>query len=252
MRFDILTLFPTMFEGPMTESILKRARESGLIQVHLHNIRDYATDKHRTTDEPPAGGGGGMVMKVEPLVHAIEAARGDDRCPVILTSAQGRPFNQTVAKELVQYPRILVVCGRYEGVDERAIQLVITDEISIGDFVLTGGELAAMVMVDAISRLVPGVLGAQWGADEDSYATGLLEYPQYTRPPEYRGLRIPEVLTSGNHQAVEKWRRQESLRRTWQRRPDLLHTAPLTDKDRWFLATLAEEDLKEQSGNNIQ
>lgn len=251
MRFDILTLFPTMFEGPMTESILKRAQENGLVQVQLHNIRDYATDKHRTTDEPPAGGGGGMVMKVEPLVSAIEAVRGDDACPVILTSAQGRPFNQMVAKELVQYPRILVVCGRYEGVDERAIQLAITDEISIGDFVLTGGELAAMVMVDAVSRLVSGVLGAQWGADEDSYATGLLEHPQYTRPPEYRGLRIPEVLTSGNHQAVEKWRRQESLRRTWQRRPDLLHTAPLTDKDRWFLATLAEEDIKEQGGNNI-
>lgn len=249
MRFDILTLFPAMFEGPMTESILKRAQDNNLIQIHYHNIRDYTTDKHKTTDEPPAGGGGGMVMKVEPLVSAIEAVRGEDKCPVILTSAQGRTFTQAVAKELAQYPRLIVVCGRYEGVDERVIQLAITDEISIGDFVLTGGELAAMVMVDAISRLVPGVLGAQWGAEEDSHATGLLEYPQYTRPPEFRGLSIPEVLTSGNHQAVEKWRRQQSLRRTWQRRPDLLQTAPLTDKDRWFLAELAEEDVEHHQAN---
>lgn len=241
MRFDIMTLFPAMFEGPMTESILKRAQEKGLIEVNLHNIRDHATDKHKTTDDTPYGGGGGMVMKVEPLVSAVEAVRGEDtHTPVILMTPQGRVFNQKIVQELAQQPRLILVCGRYEGFDERVRQTVATDEISIGDYVLTGGELAAMIIVDAVSRLVPGVLGAQWGADEDSHATGLLEYPHYTKPAEYRGLRVPDVLVSGNHAEVEKWRRRESLKRTWQRRPDLLVTADLTEVERWYLAELAK------------
>jgi tRNA (guanine37-N1)-methyltransferase len=243
MHIDILTLFPAMFEGPMTESILKRAQEKKLLAVHTHNIRDYAIDKHRTVDDTPYGGGGGMVMRAEPLVAAVEDVRGDDTAvPVILLTPQGRVFNQSVAGELAQHPRLIMVCGRYEGVDERVRQLVITDEISIGDFVITGGELGAMIIVDAVARLIPGVLGARWGAEEDSHAMGLLEYPHYTRPPEFRGLTVPDVLTGGDHGAVDTWRRREAIRRTWQRRPDLLRSANLTEAERWFLAELAESD----------
>lgn len=241
MRFDVLTLFPAMFDGPITESILKRAQAAGLIEIHRHNIRDFAYDKHQITDEPPAGGGGGMVMKVEPIVLAVESLALPPNTPVILTTPQGRVFNQNVATELAHHDRLVIICGRYEGVDERVRQLVVTDEISIGDYVLTGGELAAMVMIDAVSRLVPGVLGARWAAEEDSHATGLLEYPHYTRPAEFRGLTIPDILTSGNHQAVEAWRRQQSLRRTWQNRPDMLQHAPLSKADRAYLAQLKAE-----------
>ena len=238
MRFDVLTLFPQMFEGPMTESILKRAQESDKIQVHLHNIRDFAHDKHHVTDMPPAGGGGGMVMKVEPVVLGVESLQPKANTPVILMSPQGRVFTQNVAKELAQHPQLIFICGRYEGYDERIRDLVVTDEISIGDYVLTGGELAAMVMIDAISRLIPGVLGARWGAEEDSHATGLLEHPHYTKPAEFRGLSIPPVLTSGNHQAVEEWRRFESIRRTWERRPDMLEHIELSKKEKAFLESL--------------
>ena len=240
MRFDILTLFPTMFDGPMTESMLQKAQEKNLIEVHRHNIRDYATDKHKVTDDTPYGGGGGMVMKVDPIVAAVEDVRGEaEHVPVILMTPQGRVFNQRVAQELAEYDRLIFICGRYEGVDERVRDLVVTDEISIGDFVITGGELAAMIVVDAVSRLVPGVLGARWGAEEDSHATGLLEHPHYTRPVEFRGLGIPDVLTSGHHAEIEKWRRQESLRRTWERRPDMLENIELSKSDRKFLAELA-------------
>ncbi len=242
MRFDILTLFPAMFEGPFTESILKRAQAANLIEIHLHNIRDYATDKHHVTDDTPAGGGGGMVMKVEPLVHAIEDVHDDSTCPVILLTPQGRVFTQKVAGELARHSRLIMVCGRYEGVDERVRQLAITDEISIGDYVLTGGELAAMVVVDTVSRLISGVLGARWGAEEDSHSTGLLEHPHYTRPAEFRGLTIPTVLTSGDHGAVERWRRLESIRRTWQRRPDLLRNIQLDEEEQRFLAELAQDN----------
>ncbi len=241
MRFDILTLFPAMFDGPMTESILQKAQEKNLIEVYRHNIRDYATDKHQVTDDTPYGGGGGMVMKVDPIVAAVEDVRGaDTHTPVILMTPQGRVFNQKVATELAEHDRLIFVCGRYEGVDERVRDLVVTDEISIGDFVITGGELAAMIVIDAVSRLVPGVLGARWGAEEDSHATGLLEHPHYTRPAEFRGLGIPDVLTSGNHGEVDKWRRRESLRRTWERRPDMLENFELTKADRKFLAELAK------------
>ncbi|MBN1679107.1 MAG: tRNA (guanosine(37)-N1)-methyltransferase TrmD [Anaerolineae bacterium] len=243
MHIDILTLFPSMFDGPLTESILKRAQENGLLTIHLHNIRDYATDKHHTVDDTPYGGGGGMVMMVEPLTVAVEDVRGPDAgIPVILLTPQGRVFTQQVAQELAQYPRLVLVCGRYEGVDERVRRSAITDEISIGDYVLTGGELPAMVIVDAISRLIPGVLGARWAAEEDSHAMGLLEYPHYTRPPVFRDMVVPDVLQSGDHGAVDAWRRREAIRRTWYRRPDLLVTADLSDGERWYLADLAETD----------
>jgi tRNA (guanine37-N1)-methyltransferase len=243
MHIDILTLFLDMFDGPLTESILKRAQERDLISIQRHNIRDYTTDKHHSVDDTPYGGGGGMVMMPGPLVEAVEAVRGDDSAtPVILLTPQGRVFNQRVAEELAEHPRLILVCGRYEGVDERVRKLAITDEISIGDFVLTGGELAAMVIVDAVSRLVPGVLGARWAAEEDSHAMGLLEYPHYTRPPVFRGIAVPEILLSGDHGAVAAWRRREAIRRTWQRRPDLLLTADLREEEGWFLADLAESD----------
>ncbi len=243
MQFDILTLFPGMFEGPFTESILKRAQEKNLITLRLHDIRDHSTDKHRTVDDTPYGGGGGMVMRVEPLVATINAARaGHDAAPVILLTPQGRVFTQQVAQELVQHQRLILVCGRYEGVDERVRESAITDEISIGDFVITGGELGAMIIVDAVSRLIPGVLGARWGAEEDSHAMGLLEYPHYTRPPEFQGMRVPEILLSGDHGAIERWRREQAIRRTWQRRPDMLTNAPLTDDERRLLAKMADEN----------
>jgi tRNA (guanine37-N1)-methyltransferase len=241
MHFDILTLFPDMFTGPMTESILKRAQTNGLIEVALHDIREYTTDKHRTADDTPFGGGGGMVMKVEPLLAAIEAVKGD--APVILMSPQGRRFTQQVVNELAQHPRLVLVCGRYEGVDERVLEMVVTDEISIGDYVLTGGELPAMILVDAISRLIPGVLGDEHGAANDSHATGLLEHPHYTRPSDLDGREVPAVLLEGHHGKVTEWRRQESLRRTWQRRPDLLMSAELSEKERWLLADFAEESI---------
>ncbi len=246
MRIDVFTLFPAMFDGPLTESILKRAQENGLLNIRLHNIRDYATDKHQVTDEPPYGGGGGMVMKVEPIVSAVESVLGEALAdtPVILTTPQGRVFNQAMAKELAQYPRLAFICGRYEGVDERVRILVVTDEISIGDYVLTGGELPAMVMIDAIARHIPGVLGARWAAEEDSHATGLLEYPHYTRPPSFRGLEVPAPLLSGDHAGIERWRRQEAIRRTWLRRPDLLLKATLTEPEKYLLATLADEWLR--------
>lgn len=243
MQIDVLTLFPAMFEGPFTESILKRAQEKRLLSLHLHDIRNYTSDKHRSVDDTPYGGGGGMVMMPGPLIEAVEAVRGaDTHVPVVLLTPQGRVFTQRVAQELAQHPRLLLICGRYEGVDERVRQTVVTDEISIGDYVLTGGELAAMVIVDAVARLIPGVLGARWGAQEDSHAMGLLEYPHYTRPPEYRGLAVPDVLLAGDHAAIERWRRLEAIRRTWRRRPDLLLNAELSPEERWFLAELAEAD----------
>ena len=239
MRFDVLTLFPEMFTGPLQESIIKRAQERGLISVHLHNIRDYATGRHRVTDDAPYGGGGGMVMKPEPIFAAVEAVLGDEKgVPVILLSPQGRLFTHEVARELSRYPRLVLICGRYEGVDERVREHLATDEISIGDYVLSGGELAAMVIIDAVTRLLPGALGDPGATFEDSYAWGLLEYPHYTRPAVFRGWAVPEVLLSGNHAAIARWRREQALRRTLERRPDLLERAPLTEEDRAFLARL--------------
>ncbi len=246
MRFDIFTLFPEMFRGPFDDSIVKRARQAGIVEIVLHNIRDYAEGKHLITDDYPYGGGGGMVMKPEPIFRAVEtvlAATPDDAAsvqstPIILLSPQGRTFNQSVAWELARQPRIALICGRYEGVDERVREHLCTDEISIGDYVLSGGEIPAMVIVDAVTRLLPGALGQARGADEDSHATGLLEGPHYTRPPEFRGWRVPEVLLSGHHEQVARWRRQQALRRTWERRPDMLETAWLTQEDLDYLAAL--------------
>ncbi len=248
MRFDVLTLFPGMFTGPLEESIIKRARERGLISVYLHNIRDYAAGRHRITDDTPYGGGGGMVMKPEPIFAAVEAIlEGEEGVPIILLSPQGRLFTQEVAKELSRHPRLVLICGRYEGVDERVREHLATDEISIGDYVLSGGELAAMVIIDAVTRLLPGVLGDPGAAFEDSYAWGLLEYPHYTRPAVFRGWAVPEVLLSGNHAAIARWRREQALRRTWERRPDLLAKARLTPEDRKFLARLQAEREQAES-----
>jgi tRNA (guanine37-N1)-methyltransferase len=245
IHIDVLTLFPEMFAGPLTESILKRAQESGALRVDLHNVRDWTTDKHHTADDTPYGGGGGMIMKVEPLVAAVEAVvPAGQGIPVILMSPQGRVFTQAVAQELGAHERIALVCGHYEGIDQRAIDLVISDEISIGDYVLTGGELAAMVIIDAVTRTLPGTLGDPDAASDDSHATGLLEGPHYTRPPEFRGLKVPDTLVSGNHASIETWRRREAIRRTWRRRPEMLETAALTEKEKWFLMELAKEEIE--------
>jgi tRNA (guanine37-N1)-methyltransferase len=248
IRFDVLTLFPEMFEGFLQSSIIKRAHEKGLIETNLVNFRDYATDKHRTVDDTPYGGGGGMVLKPEPLFYAVDdlLAEVDERPPVILMSPQGTPFTQKKAEELARYSRLILLCGHYEGYDERIRQHLVTDEISIGDYVLTGGELPAMVIMDSVSRLIAGVLGNESSAAHDSFSTGLLEYPQYTRPPEFRGLKVPDILLSGHHARIERWRREQSLLRTWQRRPDLLKTAALTEEDRAFLRELERKYSHEQ------
>lgn len=241
MRYDIFTLFPAMFEGTLNESILKRAQESSLVQIEIHDIRSYTTDKHHVCDDTPYGGGGGMILKPEPIFAAVEAVLGPaDQVdhPIILLSPQGRPFSQDTASELAEHERLALICGRYEGVDERVRQHLVNDEISVGDYVLTGGELAAMIIVDAVSRQIPGVLGARWAAEDDSHATGLLEGPHYTRPSVYRGWEVPAVLCSGNHAEIERWRREQALLRTWLRRPDLLQTAELSDSDRAFLKEL--------------
>ncbi len=239
MHFDIFTLFPGMFQGPFSESILKRAQERGLLSVALHNIRDATTDKHHIVDDYPYGGGAGMVMKPEPIFASIEAVYQGG--PIILMTPQGRTFNQQIARELAQEPRISLLCGHYEGIDERVCQHLVTDEISLGDYVLTGGELAAMIIVDAVSRLMPGVL-AEGSAEDESHSNNLLEYPQYTRPPEFRGWRIPDMLLSGHHEQIARWRRKEALRKTRQRRPDLFAKLDLSSKqDMKLLKELDEE-----------
>jgi len=239
MRFDVFTLLPDVFPPYLESSILQRARQRGLIEVQVHNIRDWTHDRHHVTDDEPYAGGGGMVMKVEPVFEAVESVLGyDDCCPVILLTPQGRVFTQKVATELAAHPRLALICGRYEGVDERIRQHLATDEISIGDYVLTGGELPALILIDALTRLIPGVLGDPDGAADDSHAAGLLEYPHYTRPPEFRGWRVPEILLSGDHAKIAKWRREQSLLRTLERRPDLLETAELSEKERKFVESL--------------
>ncbi len=248
LRFDILTLFPGLFCGVFEESIVRRALDMGLVEINVHNIRDYAPGKHRITDDAPYGGGGGMVMKPEPVFLAVEAVLGHPvaskealEVPVILLTPQGRLFRQEVAAELALLPRMILICGRYEGFDERIRTHLATDEISIGDYVLSGGEIPAMVIVEAVTRLLPGALGDPLAALKDSHADGLLEYPHYTRPAEFRGLRVPEILLSGHHAEVERWRRREALRRTWERRPDLLGRARLTEEDRQFLRELGAD-----------
>lgn len=243
MRFDVFSLFPSVIQPYLQISILQRAIEKGLLEVHLHDIRSFTTDKHHITDDAPFGGGGGMVMKPEPIFTAIESVLGSPpACPVILLTPQGRTYTQQVAAELARYPHLALLCGRYEGVDERVREHLVTDEISIGDYVLTGGELPALILIDSITRLIPGALGDPDGAQDDSFASGLLEYPHYTRPAEFRGWRVPEVLLSGNHAEIARWRRQQALLRTWKRRPDLLEKTELSEADRRFLASLVREN----------
>jgi tRNA (guanine37-N1)-methyltransferase len=248
IRFEVFTLFPDIFLPYLESGILHRARKKGLVAINLHNIRDWTTDRHHVTDDLPYGGGGGMVMKPEPIFHAIESVLGDPHgCPVILLTPQGRKFDQAVAADLAGVPfdepvtpehQIGLLCGRYEGIDERVRQHLVSDEISIGDYVLSGGELAALVLIDAVTRLIPGALGDPDGASKDSHASGLLEHPHYTRPPEFRGWSVPEILLSGDHARIARWRREQSLLRTWLRRPDLLHGAHLSDEDHRYLNNL--------------
>jgi len=223
MKFDILTLFPGMFRGPLEESILKRAQEKKLVQIAVHDLRRWARDKHRTTDDRPFGGGPGMLMKPEPIFEAVEELKREaPGARVVLLTPQGRPFNQPTAQELARQKHLILICGHYEGVDERVRTALVDDEISIGDYVLTNGALAAIVVVDAVARLVPGVLGHADSAQDESFTSGGLEYPQYTRPAEFRGMKVPDVLVSGDHAAIARWRAEQSRRRTRERRPDLL------------------------------
>ena len=249
MQFEVFTLLPDIFPPYLESSILQRARQRGLIEVRIHNIRDYTHDKHHTTDDTPYGGGGGMVMKPEPVFEAVESVVGiaSDRAqpapiPVILLTPQGRVFTQRVAEELSRHERIALLCGRYEGVDERIREHLVTDEISVGDYVLTGGELPALLIIDAVSRLIPGVLGDPTGAEDDSHSMGLLEYPHYTKPSEFRRWKVPEVLLSGDHGKIEKWRREQALQRTLKKRPDMIEKAELSEKDRKFLEGLKSKD----------
>ena len=243
MIFEILTLFPGMFIGPLNESIVGKARERSLVHVRVHNIRDYAFDRHQVTDDRPFGGGEGMVMKPEPIVRALDGLQREFPAPhVVLMSPQGRLFNQRIARELSRLPRVALICGRYEGVDERVGMYYAQDEISVGDYVLTGGELAAMVLVDAVTRLIPGVLGNAESASMESFSESVLEYPQYTRPQVFEGHAVPEILLSGHHEAIRRWRRGQALLRTKVRRPDLFDRFEPTAEDLQFLREAEEED----------
>lgn len=245
MQFDVFTILPEVFPTYLDTSILKKARDRGLIDIRMHNIREYTHDKHHTTDDTPYGGGGGMVMKPEPIFEAVESVLGltpsqptPQPIPVILLTPQGRVFTQRVAEELSQHEHIALLCGRYEGIDERIREHLVTDEISVGDYVLTGGELPALLVIDAVARLIPGVLGDPTGAEDDSHAMGLLEYPHYTKPAEFRGWKVPEILLSGDHGKIEKWRREQALLRTYKKRPDMLEKAKLSKHDLEFIEHL--------------
>ncbi|PZE22477.1 tRNA (guanosine(37)-N1)-methyltransferase TrmD [Paenibacillus xerothermodurans] len=251
MRIDVLTLFPEMFDGVFAASILGKARDKGVVSLNTVNFRDYANNKHNTVDDYPYGGGGGMVLQAEPIFSAVEALQAAENSGVnpprvILMCPQGETFSQRKAEELSREEHLIFVCGHYEGYDERIREHLVTDELSIGDYVLTGGELPAMVIIDSVVRLLPGALGNETSAVTDSFSTGLLEYPHYTRPVEFRGWRVPDILLSGHHANIAQWRRQQALWRTWQKRPDLLENFPLTEKDkRW----LEEQQHKSQSEN---
>jgi len=248
VRVDILTLFPQMFQSPFSAGIFQRAIDQRLVEVNLHNIRDYSHDKHHVVDDYAYGGGAGMILKPEPIFEAVETVKSDigfqegsGGLPVILLTPQGRPFSQSIAQELSRGKYLILICGRYEGVDERVREHLVTDEISIGDYVLNGGELAAMVVVDAVVRLLPGVLGSEASLLDDSYVAGLLEYPQYTRPQVFRGWTVPEVLLSGNHAQIAKWHREQAIRRTLKRRPELLDKADLRTAERQLVDRLKAE-----------
>jgi tRNA (guanine37-N1)-methyltransferase len=246
MKIDVLTLFPAMFEGVFSASILGKARDKGIVSLETVNFRDFANNKHNTVDDYPYGGGGGMVLKAEPIFSAVESLTshlaGDDRQPrIILMCPQGEPFSQSKAEELAGEKHLIFICGHYEGYDERIREHLVTDELSIGDYVLTGGELPAMVMIDSVVRLLPGVLGNETSAVTDSFSTGFLEYPHYTRPVQFREYEVPEILLSGHHANIEKWRRQQAIYRTWTKRPELLEQVSLTSEERKWLTRLEEE-----------
>ena len=244
IRFDVLSIFPDMFVSPLGFSLLKKAQEKGLLSVNLHDIRGWADNKHKMTDDAPYGGGCGMVMKVEPVEKALAAVKSfTDDSLVVLMTPQGEKFNQKIAAQLAQKKQIIIICGRYEGVDERIRKYLTDREISIGDYILTGGEISALVLIDAVSRLIPGVLGNEESTVSESFSQGLLEYPQYTRPAEYKGWTVPEVLVSGNHAEIELWKKYESLKRTYQRRPDLLEKIDLSPQEKQYLEKIKLEDI---------
>ena len=244
IKFDVLSIFPEMFSSPLNFSLLKKAQEKGLLNICLHDIRNWANDKHKMTDDAPYGGGCGMVMKVEPVEKALAAIRcPEDDSLVVLMTPQGEIFNQKIAAQLAEKKQIIIVCGRYEGVDERIREHLVDREISIGDYILTGGELAALILIDAVSRLIPDVLGNPESTLDESFSHNLLEYPQYTRPAEYKGWMVPDVLLSGNHAEIELWRKRESLKRTYQRRPDLLKKIKLLAEDKKILEKIKQEDI---------
>lgn len=243
MIIDIFTLFPEMFAGPFDSSIIKRARDKGLLEINLTDIRTFSGNKHNTVDDTPYGGGAGMVMQVPPVLRALEQLRkqrGGALSRVVLMCPTGLPFSQNWAMDLSQEEHLVIICGHYEGFDERVRELAVTDELSIGDYVLTGGEIPAMVVVDALSRMIPGVLGESASAEDDSFYQGLLEYPQYTRPREYEGLAVPEILLSGHHEKIRRWRRRQALLKTLERRPDLLREEIINDEDRDILREMTE------------
>jgi len=245
MQIDILTLFPQMFQSPFSTGLFQRAIDRKLIRVNIHNIRDHTHDKHRTVDDYPYGGGAGMVLKPEPIFEAVEALKPDislkqEELPIILLTPQGRLLSQQIALELSKYSYLVLICGHYEGIDERVRQYLVTDEISIGDYVLSGGELAAMVVIDTVVRLIPGFLGSEASPLDNSHATGLLEYPQYTRPPLFRDWCVPEVLLSGNHAQIAEWRREQAITRTLKRRPELLDKAKLCLKEKQLVERLKQ------------
>ena len=247
LRINVLTLFPSMFLGPFDHSINARARNKRVVDIQIHDIRAFASDKHRTVDDAPYGGGPGMILMADPIVQAVESIKSDESIPVILLSPQGRTYNQREAEKLSDSKEIILICGHYEGVDNRIRDLVVTEEFSIGDYVLSGGEFAAMVLIDSIIRLLPGALGNAFGGLNDSHTTGLLQHPHYTRPAEYRGNNVPEVLLSGNHQAICRWRHLQSLKATLMMRPDLIQRAILTTDDQGILDHLKQE---ESQGNS--
>lgn len=247
MRFDVFTIFPGAFAGPLTESIIKRAQDEGLLEVQLHDIREWSEDRHHSVDDYPYGGGPGMVMMAPPIVASVEAVLGEEmaRTPIIVLSPAGQLLTQAKARELATFPRLALVCGRYEGIDERVHQILPTQEISIGDYVMTGGELAAAVLIDVVSRLIPGVIDAE-STEDESHNAGLLEYPQFTRPSEVRGFPVPDILLSGHHARVAEWRRKQSLIRTAQRRRDLLDRAQISDAERQWLQSIDLDDQTEE------
>jgi tRNA (guanine37-N1)-methyltransferase len=248
MIFEILTIFPRIFESPLGESLLKKGIEKGILEIRVTDLRDFAPGKHRVTDDYPYGGGAGMVMKPEPIIRAVENIKAKHpAAQSILLTPQGERFHQGLAKTLSEHHHWILICGRYEGLDERVRLAAVDREISIGDFILNGGEIPALVLIEALSRYLPGFLGSEQSVEDDSFSSGLLEYPQYTRPPVFEGMAVPEVLLSGNHAQIEKWRREESLKRTLARRPDLLSKATLSEKDSDFLAQLKNNDSPAES-----